>query len=172
VAASVARGRQALHRVSQAEKVTMKVILRDDVEQLGHCGDVITVKDGYARNFLIPRRLAIPATPGMLQSIDEVSRQKGQRDRKRMREAERIKYSLEKVSCTAEVLVGDEDKVFGSVTAAHIAELLAEQNFVVDRRDILLEEPLKALGVYTVDVKVDRDVIAKLKVWVVKKTES
>jgi len=148
----------------------MKIILRDDVENVGRCGEIVMVKDGFARNYLIPRKLAIPATPGMLRSIGQVGRQKEQRDRKRLREAERIRLGLEKISCTAEVLVGEEDKVFGSVTAAHVAELLAEQGFEIDRRDILLDEPLKALGVYTVDVKVDRDVTARLKVWVVRKT--
>ena len=147
----------------------MKIILRDDVEQLGRCGEVVSVKDGFARNYLIPRKLAIPATTGNLRSIDEVSRQRDQRDRKRLRGAERIKHRLEKISCTAEVQVGEEDKVFGSVTTAHIAELLAEQGFQIDRRDILLEEPLKALGVYTVDVKLERDMVGRLKVWVVKK---
>jgi large subunit ribosomal protein L9 len=149
----------------------MKIILRDDVENVGRVGEVVTVKDGFARNFLIPRKLAIPATPGNLRGIDQVKFQKEQRDKKRMREGDRIKVALERVSCTAEVQVGEEDKVFGSVTAAHISELLKDQGFTIDRRDILLEEPLKALGVYTVDVKIDRDIVAKLKVWVVKKSE-
>lgn len=149
----------------------MKIILRDDVENVGRVGEVVTVKDGFARNFLIPRKLAIPATPGNLRGIDQVKFQKEQRDKKRMREGDRIKVALERVSCTAEVQVGEEDKVFGSVTAAHISELLKDQGFTIDRRDILLEEPLRALGVYTVDVKIDRDIVAKLKVWVVKKSE-
>ena len=148
---------------------TMKIILRDDVDKLGRCGEVITVKAGYARNYLIPRKLAIPASPGMLRSISQVSRQKELRDRKRLRDAERVRNALEKISCTVQVLVGEEDKVFGSVTSAHIAELLKEQGFDIDRRDILLDEPLKALGVYTVPVKLERDVTAQLKVWVVKK---
>lgn len=147
----------------------MKIILRDDIDTLGKCGDVVTVKDGYARNYLIPRNLAIPATPGNLRSIDEVNRQKQFRDRKRMRQAERLKLALEKVSLTAEVQVGEEDRIFGSVTTSQIAELLKQQNFLVDRRDILLEEPIRSLGVYTVDVKLERDVIAHVKVWVVKK---
>jgi large subunit ribosomal protein L9 len=149
----------------------MKIILRDDVENVGRVGEVVTVKDGYARNFLIPRKLAIPASPGNLRAIDQVKLQKDQRDKKRLKEADRIKLALEKVSCTAEVQVGEEDKVFGSVTSGNIAELLKEQGFTIDRRDILLDEPLKALGVYTVDIKIDRDVIAKVKVWVVKKAE-
>lgn len=147
----------------------MKIILRDDIDTLGKCGDVVTVKDGYARNYLIPRKLAIPASAGNLRSIDEVNRQKQFRDRKRLREAERLKLALEKVSLTAEVQVGEEDRIFGSVTTAQIAELLKQHHFLVDRRDILLEEPIRSLGVYTVDVKLERDVIAHVKVWVVKK---
>jgi large subunit ribosomal protein L9 len=149
----------------------MKIILKDDVEQLGKCGEVLNVKDGFARNYLIPRKLAIPASTGNLRSIGEVSTQKRLRDNKQLREAEKLRNALERISCTAEVQVGEEDRVFGSVTAAQIAELLEQQGFVVDRRDIILDEPIKALGVYTVGVKLEREVIAKLKVWVVKKTE-
>ena len=149
----------------------MKIILRDDIESLGKCGQVVVVKDGYARNYLIPRQLAFPATRGTLRSIGEVNRQKDLRDRKRMREADKLRLALEKISCTAEVQVGEEDKVFGSVTSAQVAELLKQQGFIVDRRDILLDEPIRALGVYTVGVKLERDLIAKLKVWVVKKGE-
>jgi large subunit ribosomal protein L9 len=149
----------------------MKIILKDDVEQLGKCGEVVNVKNGFARNYLIPRKLAIPATDGNLRSIGEVNTQKRLRDNKRLRDAEKLRNALERISCTAEVQVGEEDRVFGSVTAAQIAELLEKQGFVVDRRDIQLDEPIKALGVYTVGVKLERDVIAKLKVWVVKKTE-
>jgi len=149
----------------------MKIILRDDVENVGRTGEVVTVKDGYARNYLIPRKLAITASPGNLRAIDQVKMQKDQRDKKRMRDGDRIKVALEKVSITAEVQVGEEDKVFGSVTSAHMAELLKDKGFTIDKRDILLEEPLKALGVYTVDVKIDRDIVAKIKVWVVKKAE-
>jgi len=147
----------------------MKVILKEDITTLGNCGDVIAVKDGYGRNYLLPRNLAIEAKRGNLRAIEEVKKQKRLHDNKKKREAERIKEKLEKISCTAEVLVGEEDKVFGSVTSSTIAELLTEKGFKIDRRRILLEEPLKALGVYTVGVKVESEVIANLKVWVVKK---
>ncbi len=147
----------------------MKVILRDDIERLGQCGEIVSVRDGYARNYLIPRNLAVAATKGNVKSIDVITTQKRLRDNKRRREAENLKADLEKVSCTAEVQVGEDDRVFGSVTSQHIAELLSRQGYVVDRRNILLEEPIKALGVYTVPVKIERDVIANLKVWVVKK---
>jgi large subunit ribosomal protein L9 len=150
----------------------MKVILKDDVEQLGKCGEVVEVKDGYGRNYLFPRNLAIPATRGNLKSIEEVTGQKRMRDQKRRRSEERLKAQMEKISCTAEVMVGEEDRVFGSVTSQTIADLLAEKGFTVDRHKIVLEAPIKALGVYTVPIKISGDVTAQLKVWVVKKTSS
>ena len=150
----------------------MKVILKDDMEKLGKCGQVVEVKDGYGRNYLFPRNLAIPATKGNLKSIGEVTKQKQIKDLKRKRQEERLKIKLEKISCTAEVMVGEEDRVFGSVTSQTIAELLKDKGFDIDRHKILLETPIKALGVYTVPVKVSGDVIASLKVWVVKKQQT
>jgi len=148
----------------------MKVILREDIPDLGVTGDTIEVKDGYGRNFLIPRNLAIPATRGNLRAIDEVRKQKAFRDRKRRRSAETVKERIEKVQVTSEVLVGEEDKVFGSVTTNDIVKLLAKEGVIIDKRMINLEEPIKALGVYTVPVKLEKDVTANLKVWVIKKT--
>ena len=147
----------------------MKIILKDDVEKLGKCGEVVEVKDGYGRNFLIARNLAIPATRGNLRAIREVSKQKEIRDLKKKRQEERLKIQLEKISCTAEVRVGEEDRVFGSVTAQDISELLKKKGFEINRHKISLETPIKALGVYTVPIKVSSDVVANLKVWVVKK---
>lgn len=150
----------------------MKVILKDDVEKLGKCGEVVEVKDGYGRNFLIARNLAIPAIKGNLKAIREVTKQKQMRDLKKKKQEERQKIQLEKISCTAEVRVGEEDKVFGSVTAQDISELLKEKGFEIDRHKILLETPIKALGVYTVPIKISGDVVASLKVWVMKKQET
>jgi large subunit ribosomal protein L9 len=150
----------------------MKVILKDDVEKLGKCGEVVEVKDGYGRNFLFPRNLAVPASRGDLKSIEEIKKQKEIKDLKKKRQEERQKIQLEKISCTAEVLVGEEDRVFGSVTSQSIAELLKEKGFEIDRHKIMLEAPIKALGVYTVPVKISADVIASLKVWVVKKQQT
>ena len=149
----------------------MKVILKDDIKDLGVCGQVVDVKGGYARNYLIPRNLAVLASPGNLKSIDEIKKQKDFRDSKRKRESERVKDKLEKLSLTAEVQVGEEDKVFGSVTASNIAGLLEKQGFEIDRRLIQLEEPIKALGVYTVPIKLDKEVVAEVKLWVVKKED-
>lgn len=150
----------------------MKVILRDDIKGLGACGQVVEVKGGYARNYLIPNNLATMATTGNLKAIDEIKTQKNLRDNKRKREAEKIKDKLEKVSLTAEVQVGEEDKLFGSVTAANITALLKTQGFEIDKHHIHLDEPIKALGIYTIPIKLEKDVIANVKIWVVKKGES
>jgi large subunit ribosomal protein L9 len=149
---------------------TMKVILREDLAGIGQAGETVEVKDGYGRNYLFPRKLAIPATKGNLRSIDEVKRQKELRDRKRRREAEKIKERIEKLSLNKEVKVGEEDKLYGSVTTGDIAELLATEGVTVDKRSIELESPIKALGVYTVPIKIEKDVTANLKLWVVKET--
>jgi large subunit ribosomal protein L9 len=149
----------------------MKVILRDDIEKLGTAGNIVNVADGYARNYLFPRNLAVPATKGNTRSIEEIKKQKQFRENKRRREAEKFKEKLEKLSLTAEVQTGEEDKVFGSVTAANIAALIEKQGIEIDRRKIHLDEPLKALGVYTIEIKLAPDVTAGVKLWVVKKEE-
>ncbi len=149
----------------------MKIILKEDLEDLGKCGEVIQVKDGYARNYLFPKNLAIPATKGNLRSINEVTRQKKIRDEKKIKGDEKLKSDLEKISITAEVRVGEEDRVFGSVTSQDIAGLLKEKGFEVDKRKIELDEPIKALGVYTIPVKIHGELVANLKLWVVKKGE-
>lgn len=147
----------------------MKVILRQDIPELGKVGETVEVRSGYGRNYLIPRNLAIFATKGNLRAIGEVEKQSQIRERKKMREAEKIKMKLEKLSLTSEVLVGEEDKIFGSVTAQNIVELLAAEGTSVEKRDVLLEEPIKSLGVYTVPIKVEKDVIANVKLWVIRK---
>lgn len=146
----------------------MKIILREDVDRLGHRGDIVTVKDGYARNYLIPQKLAFLATPGNLRTFEEEKKQLGVRENKAHRSADQMAKKLKSVSITATVEVGDEDRVFGSVTAQTISALLKEKGFEVDKKKILLEEPIKALGVYTIPIKLHSDVQGKVKVWVVK----
>lgn len=149
----------------------MRVILREDVEKLGKVGEVVSVADGYARNFLIPRNLATTATKGGLQAIEHITREKALRDQKKRRELERLKTTIEKLSLMTEKEVGEEEKLFGSVTSAEIALLLKEQGVEVDRRKIELEEPIKALGIYEVPVKLAPEVTATVKLWVVRKKE-
>lgn len=148
----------------------MKVILREDIPELGKTGDLVDVKDGYGRNFLLPRHLAIPAHSSNLKAIGELAKQKQIRDKKRRRAAEVVKEGIEKLQLQTEVLVGEDDKLFGSVTSADIAELLEKEGVTVDKRKIELEAPLKALGVYTIPIKIERDVTADLKLWVIKKS--
>jgi large subunit ribosomal protein L9 len=147
----------------------MKVILRQDIRDLGQAGQTIEVKAGYGRNYLIPRNLAIPASKANLRAIDEIEKQNEFRKRKMLREAEQTKLRLEKLSLTSEVLVGEEDKIFGSVTSQNIVDLLAEEGVKTDKRNVMLEEPIKSLGVYTVPVKIEKDVIANIKLWVIRK---
>lgn len=148
----------------------MKVILREDVTDLGTAGQTVEVKSGYGRNFLLPRNLAIPATSANLKSIGEIEKQKLVRNRKRRKAAELVKDRIEKLSLSREVLVGEEDKMFGSVTSGDLSEMLEKEGIIVDKRAIELEEPIKALGVYTVPVKCDREVTANLRLWVIKKS--
>jgi len=148
----------------------MKVILREDVADLGEAGQTIEVKDGYGRNYLIPRNLAIPATKANLRAIGEIDKQKASRHKKLRRTAEILKDRIEKVELSAEVLVGEEDKLYGSITDQDVVNLLAAQGVTIDKRTVMLDEPIKALGVYTVPIKVDKGVTADCKVWVVKKS--
>lgn len=148
----------------------MKVILREDVADVGLSGQTIEVKDGFGRNYLFPRNLAIPASKANLKAIGEITKQNEIRDKKRRRGAELVKDKLEKLSLSIEVIVGEEDKLFGSVTNADIAKHLSAEGVNVDKRSIELVEPIKALGVYTVPVKVDKDIVANVKVWVIKKS--
>jgi large subunit ribosomal protein L9 len=148
----------------------MKVILREDVAEVGQAGETVNVKAGFGRNYLIPRNLAIPATKANLHSIDEVRKQMEQREKKLLRQAEVIKQKIEKLELSIEVLVGEEDKLYGSVTNGDIAELLEKEGLQIDKRAIELEEPIKVLGVYTVPVHVAKDVTARLRTWVIKKS--
>lgn len=147
----------------------MKVILKQDFEKLGNAGDIVTVKNGYARNFLIPRQIAYEATPGNLRRFEEEKKRQALQSNKEVKKAEKLAKELEKVSCTIAVAVGEEDKLFGSVTSQDIASALEEKGMGIDRRKIQLEEPIKSLGIYTVPVKLHPEVTANIKVWVVKK---
>jgi len=148
----------------------MKVILREDVPEVGQAGQTVDVRSGFGRNYLFPRNLAIPATKANLRAIGEVTKQKELREKKQRREAEIIKDKIEKLSLSTEVLVGEEEKLYGSVTNADIAEMLSKEGIIVDKRAIELETPIKVLGVYTVPVKIDKDVTAQLRLWVIKKS--
>ena len=149
----------------------MKIILKEDVEKLGKTGEVVSVADGYARNFLIPRSLAIPASKGSLKAVEHITREKGFRDQKKRRELDKLKQTIERLSLLTEKEVGEEDRLFGSVTSSEVAELMKQQGVEVERRKIVLEEPIKALGIYELPVRLGMDVTATVKLWVVRKKE-
>ncbi|MDZ7271065.1 MAG: 50S ribosomal protein L9 [candidate division KSB1 bacterium] len=146
----------------------MKVILKQDHEKLGKAGDVVEVKPGYARNYLLPRGIALAATPSNLKAYHEQKKLDAQRLERAKKGALALAEKLNGVSCTATVAVGEEDRVFGSVTSQTIADLLKEKGFDIDKKKILLEEPIKALGIYDVAIKLHPEIEAKVKVWVVK----
>ncbi|MCF7808152.1 MAG: 50S ribosomal protein L9 [Candidatus Marinimicrobia bacterium] len=146
----------------------MKIILREDVETLGTAGETVNVKDGFARNYLIPKKMAYPATRSFSKVFEEEKKLKDNRDARATVQAEQTAAKLSNLSLEASVKVGEEDKVFGAVTAADIAALLADKGYEIDKRDILLEEPLKALGIYNIPVKVASEIKAEVKVWVIK----
>lgn len=146
----------------------MKVILKQDFEKLGKAGEVVEVKAGYARNYLLPRGIALEATPSNLRVFEEQKKLDAQRLDKAKKAALALADKLESVSCTAAVAAGEEDRIFGSVTSQTIAELLKEKGFDIDKKRILLEEPIKALGIYDVPIRLHPEVEVKVKVWVVK----
>lgn len=146
----------------------MKVILKEDVEHLGRRGEAVDVSDGYARNFLIPKGKALKANESNVQIFQEEERQRRRRKRKERRLAETMAEQLEGISCTVVVQVGEDDRVFGSVTAQTIANALKQEGYDIDKRRILLDKPIKALGIYTVPVKLHPEVTTNVRVWVVK----
>lgn len=146
----------------------MKVILREDVSNLGTAGAIVNVAPGFARNYLLPRSYAIPATSNNMKAFEHEKRVMEGRVAKRRKEADAQKAKLEKISCSISKKVGEQDKLFGSVTNHDIEKAFAAEGFTIDKKDILLTEPIKALGVYTVPIRVFDDVIANAKVWVVK----
>lgn len=146
---------------------TTKIILRQDYENLGTIGEVVEVKSGYARNFLIPRGIAYRATDGALRAVEAEKHAYNAKQARLEGDARAIAEKLESVSITIPMKVGEEDRLFGSVTAQMISEELARQGHTIDRRNIQIEEPIRTLGMYDVQVKLHRDVTTSLKVFVV-----
>ncbi|MDD4956978.1 MAG: 50S ribosomal protein L9 [Candidatus Omnitrophica bacterium] len=147
----------------------MKVILIKDVESLGQIGDEMEVKDGYARNYLIPNKFVIEATPGAVSILEQKKRQKERRERKLMEAAGQLAEKIAALSITVSMEAGEEDKLFGAVTSEVIAEYLAAEGIEIDKKKIVLDDPIKALGVYNVEIKLHPEVKAQARVWVVKK---
>ena len=145
----------------------MQVILLEDVPALGKAGDTVKVAEGYGRNYLIPQKKATLATEKSIKILEHQKREVKQRIGKVKKDVERIAEQIEKLSCTFTKTVGESGKLFGSVTSMEIESFLKENGMDVDRKKILLEEPIKNVGMFTIPIKLHPDVTAHLKVWVV-----
>jgi large subunit ribosomal protein L9 len=146
----------------------MRVILLDDVAKLGRRGDVREVADGYARNYLLPKKLALPATPGTLRSLEHIRLQQDAKARRLRADAEALRERIEALVFEARRQASEEGRLFGSVTAQDVVEFLATQGVTVERRRVVLEEPIKTLGETTVTVRLHPEVTARLRVRVVR----
>lgn len=155
-------------RIFNSGVMKMKVILKEDLEGLGKTGDLVDVRDGYARNYLIPKNLAVEASKKNLRQLEHEKRMISVRENKRLKTAQALAQRLSELSISIPCKVGEADKLFGAVTALDIVEALKKEGFEIDKRQIKLDEPLKSLGVYTVTIHLTKDVDAHLKVWLVK----
>jgi large subunit ribosomal protein L9 len=150
----------------------MEVILRQDVSKVGHRGDLVKVADGFARNFLLPRKLAVAASDGNRKMIEQEKGAAVRREATERGDAEKLSQMLTGVTVSVSRKAGEGDQLFGSVTGMDVADALAAKGFQIDRRKIQLDEPLKHLGEFDVPVKLHKDVTAQVKVQVVKEAES
>jgi len=146
----------------------VELILRETIDHLGRRGDVVNVANGYARNYLLPRKLALPVTESNRRQVERERVVADQRETEERQAAQGVADRLAAVECTIARRVGETDTLYGSVTSGDIAECLAGQQLTVDKRKIQLDEPIKELGEFTVPVKIHRDVTATLRVRVVK----
>jgi large subunit ribosomal protein L9 len=149
----------------------MKVILQETMDGVGHLGDLLDVRDGFARNFLLPRKKAVLANSRSIKAFEHVKRVAAEKAKKEKLEIEVHAKNVSAVTLTIEAQVGKDDKMFGSVTSKDLAEALAAQGFTIDRRKIQLAQPIKELGTVTVPIKMPREVTATVTVRVVKKQE-
>ena len=145
----------------------MQVILTQNVQHLGKAGDLVTVKPGYGRNYLLPRGLAVSATARNVRQLEHNRKMIASQVARKVAEADSVAGRINGMTLQFERRVGDDDKMFGSVTTRNLAEQLAVAGVDVDHRRILLTEPIKALGKYEVDIRLEADVVARLKFWVV-----
>lgn len=147
----------------------MEVILSKDIDRIGKAGHIVKVKDGFARNFLIPNGLALPVTTANIKKLEQDKQQKNLQSEKEKREAEGLRDKLARLSLTIPVLTHEEDKLYASITAQDVAAALEEEGFSIDKNSIMMDQPIKALGIFEVSVRLHPEIPAKLKVWIVKK---
>ena len=147
----------------------MEVILSQDVPKLGKTGEVVKVKEGYARNFLLPQKKACVATPGNLKRIEQLEKKRKVEHEHQKAEAEALAEKLNKLSCTVNVEVNDLEKLYGAVSEPDIAKALEVEGFDIDKRQIVIEKPIEELGIFEVGIKLHPEVTAKIRLWVTKK---
>lgn len=146
----------------------MEIILRQQVDKLGHAGDVVEVKDGYARNYLLPQGLAYPATEGNKRRVEAEKKARGEKLAAQQEDAEQLAATLTTLELNFTAKAGEGDKLFGSITSADIADKLAEHGVTIDKRQVELDEPIKMVGVYKVPLRLHPEVRGAVRVWVVK----
>ncbi|HEU5180747.1 MAG TPA: 50S ribosomal protein L9 [Candidatus Polarisedimenticolia bacterium] len=146
----------------------MRIVLRETVEKLGRRGDILKVADGFARNYLLPKKLAFEATDANLKRIEQERKVREVQESRERQDAQSLADRISQLSLTAVRKVGENEALYGSVTNADVAEMMEKEGFSIDKRKILLDEPIRALGIYDVAVKLHHDVTASVKVWVVK----
>ena len=147
----------------------MKVIILKDIKRIGKQGEIIEVKDGYARNYLIPNGLALAANKNSIQRLDKIKKARLLIEEKERGEALKVKDKLDNISITLTVEAKEDGQIYGSINEVHIAKALKEEGFEIGRKQIKLDAPIKKLGAYNVDIKLYPEVEAKLRVWIVKK---
>jgi len=146
----------------------MQVIIKKKIEKLGEVGDIVNVKDGYARNYLLPRGLVVKATPGSLKEIELIKLQIKKRHDKKINNQKEFAKKISKLKINIPVKVGEDNKIFGSVTSNNISEHLAKKGFEIDKKSIILDDPIKSLGIHNVDLRLDDNINTKLKIYVIK----
>jgi len=149
----------------------MRVILIQTVDRLGKIGDVVNVKDGYARNYLFPKNAAKEATAGNMKTLESLKNKQALENAKNLDEAKALAQRIAALSITISAKSGEEEKLFGAVTTEMISAALLAEEIAIDKRNIVLDEPIKKLGVYQVGVKVHPEVRASLRVWIVKEEQ-
>ena len=146
----------------------MQVIIKKKIEKLGDVGDIITVKDGYARNYLLPRGLVVKATPGNLKEVELLKSQIQKKNEKKINDQKELAKKLSNLKINIPVKVGEDNQIFGSVTSTNIIEFLIEKGFEVNKKSIKLDEPIKSLGIHNVILKLDEGIESNIKVYVIK----
>jgi large subunit ribosomal protein L9 len=146
----------------------VRIILLRDFETLGESGTQVEVKEGFARNYLIPKGIALKASKENLKKFEEIAKQKKNKTARALKNSEELAEKLKTLSLTVPVKVGEDDKIFGSVTTQMIAEQLQEKGYEIDKRQVQLEEPIKALGIYDIPIRLHSEISTSVKLWVIK----